>query len=944
MSRVVKLQTNFTVGEINPELRGRVDLQQYESALERARNVIINPRGTVDRRPGLKFIFEIPSAAQPENGVRLCPFTFSTTQAYSLLFTAAGRMYVFRSSGTQVTGINGTSDDFLDVSSSATNVTDGINAARLGDLWWTQSADTLLLFQETMTPLKIVRGAGHQNWTVTDLAFDEIPRYLFTPSETLPAANLTPSQTDGRIDLTASAATFHDGLTGTATAGGTNTITLPSSAVATDDIYNGSKITLTGGTGSGQAVIIEDYVGSSRVATVAANWATQPDATSTFTIPSHVGQKIFDNDSGIGQARIVDFESSTVVKAVTETPFFNTDAMGNYTLQQGWENAWSPDRGWPRSATFHEGRLMIGGSQSLPTTVWGSKVGFFFDFNKGTGLDDESVEATLDTDQVNAVTGVISGRLFQVFTTNTEWALPQLDGEPVTPSSFLFKEGTRRGSKTGVRPLTTEGGTIFLQRGGRSIREFIFNDLEGSFVSNDISLLSSHLLVSPTRIVMRKGTSVDEGDLMMVVNNDGSVAAFSILRSQNVVAPSLLTTNGNIKDISVEDNDDPTIYAVVERTINSATKYYVEIFDSNFTTDSAKQVTPPAYGTTLVNGASQSGTTLIVDGLTVQPQAGDKFTIAGVSGTYTINSATTLTTQTTTHTVTVSDPGSGNKFFINGVQQPTLELIEGNTYIFNYPSAHPFRFSTTSDGTHGGGSEFTSGVTHNSSTQLTFVVPSGAPTLFYFCANHSGMGGQANTPATSAALEQSTLTLSTSLASSPADNAVVTFTTVSKIDTLSHLEGSVCKVIADDRMLADETVASGSVTIDAPASTYVEVGLEYPTFTDPLVDNAVKTTPLIRTMPVETRLSSGPVTGFRKRIIRASALLDDTQNLTINNDQVAFRRLDVDNLDSGVAFFTGTKRAGPFLGYDFEGQIEVTQSAPLFFTLLALDYQVSVGQ
>jgi len=836
MSRVVKLQTNFTVGEINPELRGRVDLQQYESALERARNVIINPRGTVDRRPGLKFIFEIPSAAQPENGVRLCPFTFSTTQAYSLLFTAAGRMYVFRSSGTQVTGINGTSDDFLDVSSSATNVTDGINAARLGDLWWTQSADTLLLFQETMTPLKIVRGAGHQNWTVTDLAFDEIPRYLFTPSETLPAANLTPSQTDGRIDLTASAATFHDGLTGTATAGGTNTITLPSSAVATDDIYNGSKITLTGGTGSGQAVIIEDYVGSSRVATVAANWATQPDATSTFTIPSHVGQKIFDNDSGIGQARIVDFESSTVVKAVTETPFFNTDAMGNYTLQQGWENAWSPDRGWPRSATFHEGRLMIGGSQSLPTTVWGSKVGFFFDFNKGTGLDDESVEATLDTDQVNAVTGVISGRLFQVFTTNTEWALPQLDGEPVTPSSFLFKEGTRRGSKSGVRPLTTEGGTIFLQRGGRSIREFIFNDLEGSFVSNDISLLSSHLLVSPTRIVMRKGTSVDEGDLMMVVNNDGSVAAFSILRSQNVVAPSLLTTNGSIKDISVEDNDDPTIYAVAERTINSATKYYVEIFDSNFTTDSAKQVTPPAYGTTLVDGASQSGTTLIVDGFTVQPQAGDKFTIAGVSGTYTINSATTL-----------------------------------------------------------------------SSTE-------------------------------------STLTLAETLASSPADNAVVTFTTVSKIDTLSHLEGSVCKVIADDRMLADETVSSGSVTIDAPASTYVEVGLEYPTFTDPLVDNAVKTTPLIRTMPVETRLSSGPVTGFRKRIIRASALLDDTQNLTINNDQVAFRRLDVDNLDSGVAFFTGTKRAGPFLGYDFEGQIEVTQSAPLFFTLLALDYQVSVGQ
>lgn len=56
MGRVVKVQTNFTVGEVNPELRGRIDLNQFESALERARNVIINPRGIVDRRFGSKFV------------------------------------------------------------------------------------------------------------------------------------------------------------------------------------------------------------------------------------------------------------------------------------------------------------------------------------------------------------------------------------------------------------------------------------------------------------------------------------------------------------------------------------------------------------------------------------------------------------------------------------------------------------------------------------------------------------------------------------------------------------------------------------------------------------------------------------------------------------------------------------------------------------------------
>ena len=96
--------------------------------------------------------------------------------------------------------------------------------------------------------------------------------------------------------------------------------------------------------------------------------------------------------------------------------------------------------------------------------------------------------------------------------------------------------------------------------------------------------------------------------------------------------------------------------------------------------------------------------------------------------------------------VGVASYGGSNKYNINGVQQQTLELVEGNTYVFGYPSGHPFKFSTTADGTHGGGSEYTTGVTHNSSTQVTITVASGAPTLYYYCSAHSGMGGTANTP------------------------------------------------------------------------------------------------------------------------------------------------------------------------------------------------------
>ena len=106
----------------------------------------------------------------------------------------------------------------------------------------------------------------------------------------------------------------------------------------------------------------------------------------------------------------------------------------------------------------------------------------------------------------------------------------------------------------------------------------------------------------------------------------------------------------------------------------------------------------------------------------------------------------TFTASTLNRTVTVVSVSGSNKYFIDGVQQDTLELLEGNTYVFTYPSGHPFKFSTTSDGSHGGGSEYTTGVTHNSSTQVTIVVATNAPTLYYYCSSHSGMGGQANTP------------------------------------------------------------------------------------------------------------------------------------------------------------------------------------------------------
>ena len=72
--------------------------------------------------------------------------------------------------------------------------------------------------------------------------------------------------------------------TGTCQAGAEGTVTLDASASAKDDAYNGCYVHLTGNTGIGQARLVTDYVGSTKVATIAPNWATNPDSSTTFSI------------------------------------------------------------------------------------------------------------------------------------------------------------------------------------------------------------------------------------------------------------------------------------------------------------------------------------------------------------------------------------------------------------------------------------------------------------------------------------------------------------------------------------------------------------------------------------------------------------------------------------------------------------------------------------
>ena len=105
---------------------------------------------------------------------------------------------------------------------------------------------------------------------------------------------------------------------------------------------------------------------------------------------------------------------------------------------------------------------------------------------------------------------------------------------------------------------------------------------------------------------------------------------------------------------------------------------------------------------------------------------------------------------TKTFTVTVSNPGSGNKYYLDSVLTPTISLAKGATYKFDQSDAsnntHPLVFSSDS----GNSTPYTDGVTTSgtpgqSGAFTQIVVANTAPSsIYYYCSNHAGMGGQAN--------------------------------------------------------------------------------------------------------------------------------------------------------------------------------------------------------
>lgn len=287
-----------------------------------------------------------------------------------------------------------------------------------------------------------------------------------------------------------------------------------------------------------------------------------------------------------GLARILSKTSATVVKAFVEIPFYDTTAIAaaSWNYNTGYEATWSSTRGWPISGTFHTGRLWIGGASARPTTLWGSRVGLYYDFDLGTSLDDDAIEITLDTDQLNRIVNIYSGRNLMVFTSGAEFIVPSVLNEPITPSNISVTRQSRVGSEEGLRVQEIEGVVMYIQNGGRAVQGFAYDDGQQAYGNNIISLLSGHLVNGPLDFCVRRATSLDDGALLVITQDSGTATIATISIAQNIAAFTNQTTDGDFLACGSDYND---IYFVVNRD----GVHYLERLNSDHVLDSSVRTT-----------------------------------------------------------------------------------------------------------------------------------------------------------------------------------------------------------------------------------------------------------------------------------------------------------------------------------------------------------------
>ena len=309
-------------------------------------------------------------------------------------------------------------------------------------------------------------------------------------------------------------------------------------------------------------------------------------------LSTDVGRLVHFRDDG--SYKITAITSTTVAVATCIASPSSGSANTNWSL-----GAFSDTTGHATCVTFFEQRLVFAGTKSQPQTLFFSKSGDYenMDENRGgTVADDDAIIYTIASNQVNAIRFMTATRTLIVGTAGGEFAVSGGGTDiAITPTNILIKKQSNHGAAN-LDAIAVGNVTLFLQRAKRKIRELAYNfDVDG-YLAPDMTILAEHISESG---ITQMAYQQEPNQIIWCVRTDGQLIALTYQREQQVVAwhrhifgGSFSTGDAVCESVAAlpTDNNEYQIWVIIKRTINGATKRYVEYlhtfdFDETDNTD-----------------------------------------------------------------------------------------------------------------------------------------------------------------------------------------------------------------------------------------------------------------------------------------------------------------------------------------------------------------------
>lgn len=590
MQKVRVPLTNFAFGEVSPSLYSRTDTPIYNQSAQRVKNFFLRSEGGVVKRSGLKKIYQFDTTINTNKvqQCRLLPFIFSDDEQY-IISLEHQKVRVFR-----ISPVDGSVSLIQTITQDIDNATLKFTDTYLHEFTYAQAGDVMFLAHSTFISQQIVR-TGLTSFQVESFRFDQNldaskvyqPYFKFQTAGT----TLDVSKTSGTGATLTTSVAYWD-------------TSSPSKHIGTTVRYNGLEIEITSVTNS--TVAVGDILDTLKITLLANSVkSNEGSAVLEITMANH-GFSTTDaitvsNAGTIAGISVNQINGSRTITSVLSDDKFTITAGSSANASEigggtpditthapttTWdEQSYSALRGFPAAVTFHENRLVFAGSLAQPDSVWFSKSAEYYNFDVGDAKDNDSIQLTASVGEIQQIKHIVSNRDLQVFSASAEFYIPAFQNQPITPTNAQMRRQTPFGCGF-ERPQAIDGATLFVQKGGQIVREYLFSDGEAAYVANPISTISSHLIKTPLELNTLYGALSRSESYVFILNDDGTLAVFNSNRAEQRAGWVEFVTNGVFHStVTIDDR----VFANIEYNLGDGTNKIVLCeFDSAFNTDMSK--------------------------------------------------------------------------------------------------------------------------------------------------------------------------------------------------------------------------------------------------------------------------------------------------------------------------------------------------------------------